>query len=91
MTWHGWLGNRTAVPVTEFLDVLDDVYKPDDNLLQDEKADEDAMRNVIIKVLNAFDSVIITERFLESLVLLAAVLRPKVRETKPERKANKDV
>ena len=88
MIRHGWLGNRTAVPVTEFLDVLDDVYKPGDKysfrarnfqcyeMGLDEKADgnEEAMRNEIIKVLNAFDSVIITDRFLESLVLLAAVL-----------------
>ena len=86
--YFGWLGNRTQVPITEFLDILDDAYEPDDaysfrarnfqsyEMGLDEKADadENAMHEKIVTLLNNFDGIIITERFLESLVLLAAVL-----------------
>ena len=69
------------------MDILDDKYNPNDKYsfrarnfqsyemgLDEKLEDEVEVRKQLIELLNMFHGIIITERFLESLILLAAVL-----------------
>ena len=69
------------------MDILDDKYNPTDKYsfrarnfqsyemgLDEKLEDEVEVRKQLIELLNMFHGIIITERFLESLILLAAVL-----------------
>ena len=82
---------RTNVPVNEFLDILDAKYEPlapysfrarnfqsYEMGLDEQMEDLDEIRRSLIELLDMFGVIIITERFLESLVILAAVFHAPV-------------